>query len=186
MREPPGDQCGAAGKSPGAQAWMIGGPTPAGSDEQLVSAGAILAGLRDGRLSKAATCFRVRMLLDGWIPRRFAGAVRAKAGTREQAAESAALPAAGRLRRSCTPGHGATDVSATCQGSSTSPNAREGCFSARQHRCEARRVRQRRASRSSCVPWRAVRQVHRGGRAAPPHSDGGTPVNVEDRARPIK
>jgi hypothetical protein len=44
MRKSPGDLGGAAGKSPGEQAWMIGGgPRLQEVIEQLVSAGTILA-----------------------------------------------------------------------------------------------------------------------------------------------
>src|SRR5580704_8150292 len=50
---------GQQGKSPGEQAWMIRGGTPAGSAEQLVSAGTILAETRREIFSKRQIAFAI-------------------------------------------------------------------------------------------------------------------------------
>src|SRR5882757_5131490 len=58
MRRAPGDLGGVAGKSPGAQAWGVGGrPTPAGRAEQLVSAAATLAVPKAGVFSNRQFAF---------------------------------------------------------------------------------------------------------------------------------
>ena len=67
MRRAPGDLGGVAGKSPGAQAWGVGGrPTPAGRAEQLVSAAAILAVPKAGVFSNRQFAFEfARRWLNG-------------------------------------------------------------------------------------------------------------------------